>query len=468
MAYSVEKISGNQVKITFTVPNAHFLEAVQKAYLKMRGRINIPGFRKGKAPRKLIENMYGESVFYEEALDVLFPDVYSEAVDGEHLQVVDRPEMDEVKEIGADKDLQFSVKVYVSPDIELGDYKGLKATRYAHEVTDEEVNARIDQDVRKATTTADVTDRALESGDTAKLDYAGTVDGVAFDGGTAKDQTLKIGSGTFIPGFEDQMIGMQIGEERDLKVTFPTPYQSEALAGKDAVFHVKLNGIQADVKPELDDEFAKDVSDFDTFDAYKADIRAKLQDRADKNSDIEVENALVQAAVDASDCDIPEAMVDTQLDAMMREMRMNMAYQGIRFEDYLKYMGLTEDQVKEQYRSEAHNRVKMRLVLEAIGAKENVEVTDEDVDKAIAEEAENEGRKAEDLKASLNDRQMEYLQAQAKNRKIMDIIKENAVIEKKTEADRISAKEAADAVTEAAKAVENVIAQDEAEEKTEE
>ena len=198
MAYSVEKISGNQVKITFTVPNAHFLEAVQKAYLKMRGRINIPGFRKGKAPRKLIENMYGESVFYEEALDVLFPDVYSEAVDGEHLQVVDRTEMDEVKEIGADKDLQFSVKVYVSPDIELGDYKGLKATRYAHEVTDEEVNARIDQDVRKATTTADVTDRALESGDTAKLDYAGTVDGVAFDGGTAKDQTLKIGSGTFI------------------------------------------------------------------------------------------------------------------------------------------------------------------------------------------------------------------------------------------------------------------------------
>ena len=467
MAYTVEKISGNQVKISFTVAQEKFGEALQKAYLKMRGRIQIPGFRKGKAPRKLIENMYGESVFYEEALDVLFPDVYSEAVDGEKLQVVDRPEMDEVEQIGSDKDLKFSVKVYVSPEIELGDYKGLKAVRYAHEVTEEEVNARIDQDVRKATTTQDVTDRALQSGDVANLNYAGSVDGVAFEGGTAENQTLEIGSGTFIPGFEDQMIGMQIGEEKDLKVTFPKPYQSEALAGKDAVFHVKLNGIQAKVKPELDDEFAKDVSDFDTFAEYKADICKKLQERADKNSDVEVENALVQAAVDASDCDIPDAMVDSQLDGMMREMRMNMAYQGLRFEDYLKYTGMTEEQIREQYKSEAHNRVKMRLVLDAIGEKENVEVTDEDVEKAVAEEAELEGQKAEDFKASLNDRQMEYLRAQAKSKKILDVIRNNAVIEEKSDKDRISAKEAADAVTDAAKAAEAVLA-DADEEETDE
>ncbi len=464
MSYSVEKISGNQVKIKFTVDQQKFEEAMKKAYLKIRSRVTIPGFRRGKAPRKLIENMYGESVFYDEAMDQLFPDVYSEAVDAEKIETVDRPELDEITQIGTGKDLEFSVKVYVRPEITLGDYKGLKADRYVHTVTDEEIQSRIDRDVEKATTTQDVTDRALEKGDVANLDYAGTVDGVAFAGGTAQGQTLEIGSGMFIPGFEDQMVGMNVGEEKDLKVTFPEKYQAEELAGKEAVFHVKLNGIQSKVKPALDDEFAADVSEFSTFEEYKADIAKKLQDQANENADTEVENTLIQAAVDASDCDIPAAMIDSELDVMMREMSMRMAYQGIRMEDFLRYTGQTMDQLKEGRRSEAQNRVKMQLVLEAIGKAENLEVSDEDVDKAVREEAEREGREYEEFKAGLNDRQKDYLRENAVLRKTVELIKSSAVITEKNESERIQAEDAVNAVNQAVSAVEQIAGDEAAEE----
>ena len=456
MAYNVEKISGNQVKINFEVAADKFEEAMQKAYLKMRGRINIPGFRRGRAPRKLIENMYGESVFHEEALDVLFPDVYTEAVDAEGLKTVDRPALDEIAQIGSGKELKFSVKVFVSPDIELGSYKGLKAVKYVHTVTDEEIDLRIGQDVDKATTTQDVTDRALENGDVANLDYAGTVDGVAFAGGTAQGQTLEIGSGTFIPGFEEQMVGMNIGEEKDLKVSFPENYQAEELAGKEAVFHVKLNSIQAKIKPELDDEFAADVSEFATFAEYREDIRRQLQEKADKNADTEMENSLLQSAVDASDCDIPEAMIESELDTIMCEMQMRMAYQGLRMEDFLRYTGQTEEQMRENYRSEAHNRVKTQLVLEAIGKAENIQVSDEEVDGAIKEEAEREGREFEEFKKSLNERQVEYLRENAVIRKTVDLIKSSASVEEKNESERGSAADAVNAVQQAAEAMETV------------
>ena len=366
MGYTVEKISGNQVKIAFEIASEKFDEAVQKAYLKVRGRVNVPGFRKGKAPRKLIESMYGEAVFYDDAFDILFPEEYEAAVKENDLKVVDRPEVDEVKQIGVGKDLQFTIKVFVRPDVELGKYKGLKATKFVHKVTDEEIDSRIQQDVEKATTMADVTDRAVENGDTVNLDYAGTVDGVAFEGGTAENQTLEIGSGHFIPGFEEQMIGMNIGEEKDLQVKFPDEYHAENLKGKDAVFHVKVNGIQAKVVPALDDDFAADVSEFDTFDAYKQNIVKELMDRAQKNAELQLKNDLVQQAVDASDCDIPDAMIEDETDMMLREMKLRMMYQGLRFEDYMKYTGQTEDQVKEMYRPEAKNRVKMQLVLEAM------------------------------------------------------------------------------------------------------
>ena len=463
MSYSVEKISGNQVRIKFTVDPDKFEEAMQKAYLKIRGRISIPGFRRGKSPRKLIENMYGEAVFYDEAVDYIFPDVYTEAVEGEKLQTVDRPELEEISQIGSGKELTFSVKVYVRPEITLGDYKGLKAVRYTHTVTDEEIDARIARDVEKATTTQEVTDRPLEKGDIANLDYAGEVDGVAFEGDTAQGQTLEIGSGSFIPGFEDQMVGMTVGEERDLKVTFPEKYHAENLAGKEAVFHVKLNGIQTKVKPAMDDDFASDVSEFSTFEEYRADIVKKLQDAANGNADAEAENVLIQAAVDASDCDIPEAMIESELDQMMREMRMSMAYQGIRMEDFLQYTGQTMDQLRESRRGDAVNRVKTQLVLEAIGKAEGIEVGEEDTDKAIREEAEREGREYEDFKAGLNDRQKEYLRDTAMLRKTIDMIRNCAVIEDKDESERIKASDAVNAVSEAVSAVEKIAEDGEAE-----
>ena len=463
MSYSVEKISGNQVRIKFSVDPGRFEEAMQKAYLKLRGRISIPGFRRGKSPRKLIENMYGESVFYDEAVDHIFPDAYTEAVEGEKLQTVDRPELEEISQIGSGKTLEFSVKVYVRPEITLGEYKGLKAVRYRHAVTDEEIDARIARDVEKATTTQDVTDRALENGDIANLDYAGSVDGVPFEGGTAQGQTLEIGSGSFIPGFEDQMVGMNAGEERDLTVTFPEQYHAENLAGKEAVFHVKLNGIQTKVKPAMDDDFAADVSEFATFDEYKADIVKKLQEAADRNADAEVENTLVQAAVDASDCDIPEAMIDGELDQMMREMSLQMAYQGIRMDDFLKYTGQTMDQLKESRRGEALNRVKTQLVLEAIAKAESLEVTEEENEQAIREEAEREGRDLEDFKAGLNDRQKEYLRETAMLRKTVDLLRNSADIEERDESERIRAADAVNAVSEAVNAVEKIAEDEEAE-----
>jgi len=454
MGYTVEKISGNQVKIAFEVPAETFDEAVQKAYLKVRSRVNVPGFRKGKAPRKLIESMYGEGVFYDDAFEIVFPDVYEEAVKGEKLQVVDRPEMDEMKQIGVGKDLQFTVKVYVKPDVELGDYKGLKGVKYVHKVTDEEIDDRIRQDVDKATTMADVTDRAVEKDDIVNLDYAGSVDGVAFDGGTAKGQTLEIGSGHFIPGFEEQMIGMQVGEEKDLNVKFPDEYHAENLKGKDAVFHVKVNGIQVRVKPELDDDFAADVSEFDTFAAYKESIVKELGDRAEKNAATALENELVQAAVDASDCDIPDAMIEDEIDVMLREMKLRMAYQGLKYEDYLKYTGQTEEQMRDMYRTEAKNRVKMQLVLEAMVKKEAIEPTEEEVEKAISDEAERAGRPVEEFKKSLNDRQKEYLRENAAIRKAVDLIVAEAKVEEKDESERVTAADAAKAVEAAADAAE--------------
>ena len=454
MSYTVEKISGNQVKIAFEIASEKFDDAVAKAYLKVRGKVNVPGFRKGKAPRKLIESMYGEAVFYDEAFDILFPGEYEACVKENDLKVVDRPEVDEVEQIGCGQDLKFTVKVFVKPDVELGNYKGLKATKYVHKVTEEEIDARINQDVEKATTMADVTDRAVENGDIVNLDYAGSVDGVAFAGGTAQGQTLEIGSGRFIPGFEEQMIGMNLNEEKDLQVKFPEEYHAEELKGKDAVFHVKVNAIQTKVKPELDDDFAADVSEFDTFAAYKESIVKELTDRAEKNADVRLENELVQQAVDAADCDIPDAMIEDEMDIMLREMKMRMMYQGFRFEDYLQYTGQTEEQMKEMYRPEAKNRVKMQLVLEAMVKAENIEATEEDVEKATAEEAERMGREVEEFKASLNDRQKEYLKENAAIRKVVDMVVEKAEIEVKDEAEEINVQETVEAVKKAAEAAE--------------
>lgn len=430
MSYTVEKIASNKVKLSFVESAESFDAAVEKAYLKDRSKINVPGFRKGKAPRKLIENMYGEGVFYDDAFELVAQPAYEEAIKAENLQVVDRPQVD-VQQIGAGQELKYTLEVFVKPDVTLGEYKGVAVEKNVEKVTDEAVDARIQNDVERASTTQDVTDRAVENGDIVNLDYAGSVDGVAFEGGTAQGQSLTIGSGMFIPGFEEQMVGMNIGEERDLSVKFPEQYHADNLAGKDAVFHVKVNGIQTKVRPELDDDFAADVSEFDTFEAYKANIVADLEKNAADRAEANLEDALVQKVVDAADCDIPDAMIQDEITTMLREMEMRMMYQGIRFEDYLKYTGQTLEQVRENYKPEAANRVKTQLVLEAVAKAENIVPTDEDVDEAIADQAKRVNRDVEEFKASLSEQQKEYLKETAGIKKVIDFLKANAVITEK-------------------------------------
>ncbi len=427
MSTTFEKISSNKVKLSFVVPAEDFDKALNTAYLKNRSKISIPGFRKGKAPRNVIERMYGEGVFYDDALDAIFPELYSAAVKEHNVDVVDRPQVD-VQEIGAGKDLKFTAEVFVRPDVTLGDYKTLTVEVEPKElVTDEEIDNRIKQDQQKGARTLDVTDRGVDYTDTVNLDYAGTVDGVAFEGGTAQGQTLKIGSGMFIPGFEEQMVGMNVGEEKDLTVTFPEQYHAENLAGKEAVFHVKVNGITKVELPELDDEFAQD-NGFDTFDAYKADVEKKLHEIADRNYDIEIENALIEKAVENAQMDIPTAMIDDQLNYVLRDVEYSMMRQGLRMEDYLKYTNQTREQMAEQYRGEAEHRVKIQLVLEAIRKAENAEPTEEEVDAQIAKQAERMGQELEAFKASLTDDQTNYLSDLAAIQKVCDLMKAGATV----------------------------------------
>lgn len=435
MSYTVEKIASNKVKLSFVESAESFEAAIAKAYLKERGKINVPGFRKGKAPRKLIESMYGEAVFYDDAFELVAQPAYEEAIKADNLQVVDRPQVD-IEQIGSGKELKYTIEVFVKPDVTLGEYKGVAVEKKIEKVTDEAVDARIERDVERASTTQDVEDRAVENGDIVNLDYAGTVDGVAFEGGTAEKQSLTIGSGMFIPGFEEQMVGMNIGEERDLTVKFPEQYHAEDLAGKDAVFHVKVNGIQTKVRPELDDDFAADVSEFDTFEAYKANIVSEMEKNAAERSEANLEDALVQKVVDAADCDIPNAMIEDEETTMLREMEMRMMYQGIRMEDYLKYTGQTEEQLRENYKPEATNRVKTQLVLEAIAKAENIVPSDEDVEEGIADQAKRMNRDVEEFKSSLSDQQKEYLKETAGIKKVIDFLKANAVITEKSDEEK--------------------------------
>lgn len=427
MECTVEKLSGNKVKISFKVPAASFDEAIQKAYIKMRGRINVPGFRKGKAPRKLIEKMYGDDVFHEDALEILFPETYMEAVVKNDLNPVGRPELD-VQEMEAGKDLAFSCEVFVKPEVKLGDYKGIQITRKVREVSDEEVDARIKEEQKRVARSIDVEGRAIENGDLVNLDYSGTVDGVKFEGGTAEGQTLLIGSGNFIPGFEEQMVGMEIGSEGDLNVRFPEKYHSEELQGKDAVFHVKVNSATHEELPELDDEFASEVSDFDTFKEYRDDVRAKLQETANLQATEAAKQNLVQTATDNAEIDIPDPMVEDKLDEMMEQMSWRMQQQGFTLKRYMELTGQSEEQMREMYRSEAQNSLKTELVLDEIVKAEKVEADPEDVDGMLSEYASAMGQSAEEFKKGLNDSQKAYFDNRSQVNKVLDLLWDSAKI----------------------------------------
>ena len=428
MSTTVEKIASNKVKLSFDIDSAKFDEAMGKAYLKVRNQVTIPGFRKGKAPRKMIENMYGEGVFYDEAFELIFDEVYGPAVDENKIEVVDRPEI-EIQEIGAGKNLKFTCEVFVKPDVTLGEYKGVSVKKETTVVTDVEVDARVEEERNKQATEIQVEDRAVIEGDTVNLDYAGTVDGVAFAGGTAQDQTLKIGSGSFIPGFEEQMIGMNIGEEKDLQVTFPEKYHAEELAGKAAVFHVKVNSITETQLPALDDDFAKDISEFDTLEEYKADIRAKLEAQAAEKDNNNFTNAVIEKVLENATVEIPEAMIERQIDSMMRDFEYRLMGNGLKLDDFLKYTGSDMKAFRENYRGHAEKSVKAHLVLEAIEKAEAIDATQEQIDKQLEVFAAQTGKTVEEFKASLSESDIEYFKADAIRDNCVKFLADNAKIE---------------------------------------
>lgn len=429
MSTTVEKISSNKVKLSFDIDAAQFDAAMDKAYIKVRGQVTIPGFRKGRAPRKMIENMYGgEGVFYDEAFELIFDEVYGPAIDENKLEVVDRPQVD-IQQIGTGKNLQFTCEVFVKPDVTLGEYKGVEVKREHTLVTEDEVNAEIEKERNKQAAEVSVDNRAVAEGDTVNLDYSGSVDGVKFAGGTAEAQTLKIGSHTFIPGFEEQMVGMNIGEEKNLEVTFPQEYHAKELAGKKAVFHVKVNGITETQLPALDDDFAKDISEFDTLDEYKADVRAKLEAQAAERDNNAFTNAVIEKVMENATVEIPEAMVERQIDSMVRNFEARLAQQGLKLADFIKYTGQDEKSFRNQYREQAEKSVRANLVLEAVENAENFEATEEEIDAEIVKFAGQIGQDVENLKKNLTEGDREYFKADVIRDKAVKFLCDNAKAE---------------------------------------
>ena len=379
MASILEKKENNIVLLTIDVSKEDFAEAVQKSFQKNRGRFQIPGFRKGKAPYHMVKQYYGEGVLYDDAIDFCVSPAYALAVKEHDLKVVSKPEMD-ILDIGADKGLKFTITVTVKPEVILGEYMGVEAHYHFHEATDEDVEKELQRVLERSARQITIEDRPVQLDDTATIDYEGFLDGVAFDGGKGENYDLKIGSGSFIPGFEEQVIGHQVGEEFAIVVRFPEEYHSEELKGKEVTFQVKIHAIKGRELPVLDDEFAKDVSEFDTLEEYKADILAKKQEQAKAHAESDFQNNVVKAACDHATVDIPDCMVATEVDQMVDEQSMRMKYQGIEIEQYLQYVGQTMEDFRAGMEPVAKMRVKSNLVVEAISAAEKVEATDEEID----------------------------------------------------------------------------------------
>ena len=426
MKSTVEKLSSNKVRIDFVVEAERFEKAMQAAYRKNVSRINIPGFRKGKAPRKVIEMQYGEGIFYEDAIDEVANEVYPEAVREHGLEVVDYPQLN-VKTVGTGKDLEFSAEVFVKPEVKLGEYKGVAVHKNHTEVTEDDVNAEIERERERNSRYVDVDDRPAKLDDQVTIDYEGWCEGVQFEGGTASDYKLVLGSGSFIPGFEDQLVGANAGDKVDVNVTFPEEYHAENLKGKPAVFHVTVKAIQEKDVPALDDEFAKDVSEFDTFAEYKADVASRLTKTAERNDDTAFENAVVEAVADLCEVDIPAAMVEDRVSEKMREFGYNMSRQGLDMQTYMKYTGQTEQQMRDMLKEGAERDVKVRLVLEAVSKAEAVEPTDEEVQAEIDKYAESMGPNKDKWIESLKEGDRAYFVDVARTLKTIELLKAAAV-----------------------------------------
>lgn len=428
MKYTFAKAEKSTVKINIDLSEKEWNEAIDAAYEKTKGRFSLPGFRKGKVPKHLLESTYGKGVFYEEAINQAFPKYYSEILEKEtSILAVAAPEID-VKKID-DKHLSIEAIVAVKPEVTLGEYKGIKFKKVEYNVKDEDVENEIKRLQESRSRLVDVTDRAVENGDTVVIDYSGSVDGVKFEGGTAEKQTLVIGSGSFIPGFEDQIIGMKIGEDKDLKVKFPEEYHAENLKGKDAVFAVKLHEIKKKELPEVNDEFIKDAAGAESVDAYKKEVRERLEKQNADRAEREIEDAIVQKITDNASVEIPDAMIEAQIDRMVQEMDYRLSYQGLKLADYLKYIGQTMEDYRKNYREQAEKLVKSQLVIEKIIDTEKLEATDAEVDEKIEEMAKAQGKKAPELKKTAGVRQLEYIKNEIVIKKLFDTLKKDNVIE---------------------------------------
>ena len=419
------KREGNQVTFKITVDNDKFEAAITKAYNKNKGKFNIPGFRKGKAPKQIIESQYGKGVFYNDAIDMLFPEVYPTALDELNIDPINRPDLD-IEEISKDNGLVMVINVEVKPEVKLGEYKGIEISKPEYTVNEEEADLRLEEMRNRAARLVDVEDRAIEAGDTAIIDFEGFQDGVAFEGGKGENYSLVIGSNTFIPGFEDQLIGKNKGEEVEVNVEFPAEYHAENLAGKPANFKVVVKNVQRKELPELNDEFAADTTEFNTLDELKADLRTKLEEEAKNRAEAEMRNALVEKVSEATELEVPEAMIEAQLDNMMMELNYQLQYQGLQLQQLLEMTGRTIEELKAERREEATKLVKSSLILEAIAKAENVEVSEEEIEAELAKMAQMYNMEVEKIKSAMRPADLEDIKGQLTIRKTIDLLVDNS------------------------------------------
>ena len=409
MSLQVEKLENNMAKLTIEVPADDLEKALQSAYMKQKNKIAMPGFRKGKVPRQMIEKMYGPEIFYDDAANALIPKAYSEAYEECELEIVSRPEIN-VVQIEKGKSFIFTADVATKPEVKLGEYKGLKVDKVSTRVTQKEVDEEIDKERERNARTIDVTDRAVQDKDQITLDFEGFVDGVAFEGGKASDYPLTIGSGAFIPGFEDQLIGANIDEEKEINVTFPEEYQAKELAGKAAVFKCTVHSIKAKELPELDDEFVSDVSEkSETVDAYKAEVKAKIKERKENEGKQKREDQSVEQAVANAEMDIPEAMISFQSRQMVDDFARRIMQQGMTMEQYFQFTGLSEEKMMEEFKPEAEKRIRTRLTLEAIVAAENIEVSEERLDEELQKMADSYKMEVDKLKEYMGENEKKQM-----------------------------------------------------------
>ena len=426
MSLQVEKLEHNMAKLTIEVSAEELEKALQGAYNKQKKNISIPGFRKGKVPRQMIEKMYGPEVFYDDAANQLIPEAYGKVYDEEDLEIVSQPKID-IVQIEKGKPFIFTAEVALKPEVTLGEYKGLKVEKISNRVTQKEIDAKLAEEQEKNARTVSVTDRPVQDKDEVVLDFEGFVDGVAFEGGKGENYPLTIGSGSFITGFEEQLVGAEAEKEVEVKVTFPEDYHAEELKGKEAVFKCTVHEIKAKELPEIDDEFAAEVSEFDTLEEYKADVKAKIKEQKAADGKRNQEDQAVEQAVKNAEYEIPQPMIETQTTQMVEDFAQRIQSQGITLEQYFQFTGLTAEKMMEDMRPQAIKRIETRLVLEAVAKAENIEITDEKIDEELAKMAESYNMEVEKLKEFMGENEKKQMKEDLAVQEAVTFLVENAV-----------------------------------------